>query len=68
MPSGVALELGLGEVIKVVESVGSELLAANECGEIVEMAECEYTSGFGAMVRWVCRAAFWIAGKLIPSG
>ena len=61
--SGVALELSLDEVLRVVELVGFELLPVNETGERVEMVECEYTSDSEAMMRWVYRAAFWTARK-----
>ena len=61
--TGVGLELGLDEVIKVVELVGFELLPVNECGETLKLVECEYTSDSEAMMRWVYRAAFWIARK-----
>ena len=61
--SGVALELSLDEVLRVVELVGFELLPVNESGERVEMVECEYTSDSEAMMRWVYRAAFWTARK-----
>ena len=65
--SGVALELSLDEVIRVVELVGFELLPVDESGETVKMVECEYTSDSEAMMRWVYRAAFWIARKPISS-
>ena len=65
--SGVSLELSLDEVVRVVELVGFELLPVDECGEIVKMVECEYTSDSEAMMRWVYRAAFWIARKPIRS-
>ena len=65
--TGVALELSLDEVIKVVKFVGFELLPANECGETVKMVECEYTSDSEAMMRWVYNAAFWIARKPVSS-
>ena len=61
--SGVALELSLDEVIKVVEFVGFELLPVSECGETVKIVECEYTSDSEAMMRWLYRTAFWIARK-----
>jgi hypothetical protein len=61
--SGVALELSLDEVVRVVQLVGFELLPVNECGEVVEMVECEYTSDSEAMMRWLYKAAFWIARK-----
>ena len=65
--TGVALELSLDEVIKVVKFVGFELLPVNECGETVKMVECEYTSDSEAMMRWVYNAAFWIARKPVSS-
>ena len=61
--SGVVLELSLDEVVRVVKLVGFELLAVNGRGETVEMVECEYTRDSEAMMRWVYRAAFWIAKK-----
>ena len=61
--TGVALELGLDEVLKVVELVGFEFLPVNESGEAFKIVECEYTSDSEAMMRWVYRAAFWIAKK-----
>ena len=65
--SGVALELTLDEVVRVVQLVGFELLPVNEYGETVEMVECEYTSDSEAMMRWLYRAAFWIARKPVCS-
>jgi len=35
----------------------------NERGEAMKMVECEYTSDPEAMMRWIYRAAFWIARK-----
>jgi carnosine N-methyltransferase len=61
--SGVALELSLDEVLQVAELVGFELLPVNESGESVAMVECEYTSDPEAMIRWLYKAAFWIARK-----
>ena len=65
--SGVALELSLDEVIKAVELVGFEVLPLSECGETVKMVECEYTSDSEAMMRWIYRAALWIARKPVSS-
>ncbi|KAF9644136.1 N2227-domain-containing protein [Thelephora ganbajun] len=65
--SGVALELSLDEVVRVAELVGFELLPVNEHGESVKMVECEYTSDSEAMMRWLYRAAFWIARKPVCS-
>jgi hypothetical protein len=47
----------------VIELVGFELSPVNECGEVVRMAECEYTSDSEAMMQWLYGAAFWIARK-----
>jgi len=65
--SGVALELSLDEVVRVIGRVGLELLPVNECGETVKMVECEYTGDSEAMMRWLYRAAFWIARKPVFS-
>jgi hypothetical protein len=64
---GIGREPGLEEVIKVVGFVGFEVLPMNERGETVKMVEREYTSDSEAMMRWVYRAAFWIARKPVPS-
>ena len=61
--SGVALELSLDEVVQVIKLVGFELLPVDETGEMMKMVECEYTSDSEAMMRWLYRAAFWIAKK-----
>lgn len=66
--SGVALELSLDEVVRVVELAGFELLPVNEHGESLKMVECEYTSDSEAMMQWLYRAAFWIARKPASSG
>jgi hypothetical protein len=63
----VALELSLDEVVRVVQLVGFELMLVNEDGETVEMVECEYTSDSEAMMRWLYKAAFWIARKPVCS-
>ena len=65
--SGVALELSLDEVIRVVEFVGFELLPVDESGETVKMVECEYASDSEAMMQWIYRAVFWIARKPVRS-
>ena len=65
--SGVALELSLDEVIQVIKLVGFELLPVDETGEMVKMVECEYTSDSEAMMRWLYKAAFWIAKKPVRS-
>jgi hypothetical protein len=41
--------------------------SVNECGETMEMVECQYTSDPKAIMRWLYDAAFWIARKLIYS-
>lgn len=61
--SGVALELDLDEVVRVVELVGFEFLPVGEDRGSVKMVECEYTGDPKAMMRWLYQAAFWIARR-----
>jgi len=63
MSSGVALEPSSGELVRVVELVGFELLLMNECWQ----TGCEYTGDSEAMLRWFYGAAFRIARKPVPS-